>query len=143
MIAAAKNLNNLRTTNAAAQTLPPLRAESAHPNVAAGPLTSYGELDKQAHNLIGTTFYATLLKQMHDSPFKSELFSGGRGGEAFGGMYDQVLSQRMAQRGGDRMVRPIVKKFKAAAEAAYERQNRKTTDTFKQESQHVPHDRRA
>ena len=81
------------------------------------------KLTDMAQKLVSTTFFGTLLKQMHNSPFKSELFSGGRGEEAFSPLYDQHMAQRMAASGvGQKMVRPIVKKFQAAAKHAYEKQ---------------------
>lgn len=127
-----------------AQDPTPLRAESARFDViSAGPLTPHGELETQARNLIGTTFFATLLKQMHNSPFKSDLFSGGRGGEAFGGLYDQHLAQRMAAKSGGKLTRPIVKKYQQAADAAYERQKKATDKMTSKEAEYVPHDRRA
>lgn len=67
------------------------------------------ELTKQAERLIAQTFFGALLKQMRNSPFKSELFSGGRGGEAFGSMYDERLAERMAHGAGRRLAASIVK----------------------------------
>ncbi len=79
-------------------------------------------LEKIARELVGSTFYGTLMKQMHDSPFKSEIFSGGRGEQAFSPLYDQHMIQRMSGNSADRLVRPIVKRFEKAAAAAYEKQ---------------------
>jgi Rod binding domain-containing protein len=62
-------------------------------------------LTKQARVWVSQTFFGTLLKQMHDSPFRSELFSGGRGGQAFASLLDQHLTQRMA---GSKAARPLV-----------------------------------
>ena len=106
------------------------------------------QLQTQANNLIGQTFFATLLKQMHDSPFKSELFDGGHGGEAFRGLYDQKLAQHMAQKAGTRLTRPIVKKYKAAADAAANAKTAKAAygkqaDLNRQQEAHESHDRRA
>lgn len=84
--------------------------------------TATQNLEKVAREVVGQTFFGTLLKQMHDSPFKSDLFSGGRGEEAFNPMYDQYMVQRMARGTGEKLVRPIVKKFQKAAEAAYRKQ---------------------
>lgn len=76
-------------------------------------------LEKIARDLVGSTFYGTLMKQMHDSPFKSDVFSGGRGEQAFSPIYDQHMIQRMSGNSADRLVRPIVKRFEKGAEAAY------------------------
>src|SRR3954466_2505533 len=62
-----------------------------------------------AQKWVGQTFFGTLLKQMHESPFKSDLFSGGRGGEAFNTLYDQHLAERMARASGRPLANAIVK----------------------------------
>jgi Rod binding domain-containing protein len=67
------------------------------------------ELFKTAQKWVGQTFFGTLLKQMHESPFKSDLFSGGRGGEAFSTLYDQHLAERMARASGRPLANAIVK----------------------------------
>jgi len=67
------------------------------------------ELFKTAQKWVGQTFFGTLLKQMHESPFKSELWSGGRGGEAFSTLYDQHLAERMARASGRPLANSIVK----------------------------------
>ena len=69
---------------------------------------------KQAQTFVSQAFFGTILKQMRESPFKSELFSGGRGGEAFGSMYDQQLAERMANGAGSKLVNSIVRKLEAA-----------------------------
>jgi Rod binding domain-containing protein len=67
------------------------------------------ELFQTAQKWVGQTFFGTLLKQMHESPFKSELWSGGRGGEAFSTLYDQHLAERMARASGRPLANAIVK----------------------------------
>jgi Rod binding domain-containing protein len=84
--------------------------------------SQHDQLTKQAQIWVAQTFFGTLLKQMHDSPFKSDLFDGGRGGQAFSSLYDQRLAERMAKGAGSKLVRSIVKKSEAAA--AYRRQLR-------------------
>ena len=69
---------------------------------------------KQAQTFVSQAFFGTMLKQMRNSPFKSELFSGGRGGEAFGSLYDQQLAERMANGVGSKLVDSIVRKIEAA-----------------------------
>jgi hypothetical protein len=59
------------------------------------------ELVTQAKRLVAQTFFGTLLKQMHDSPFQSKLLDGGKSGQTFSGMFDQHLVDRMA--GGTKM----------------------------------------
>src|SRR4051812_32438898 len=67
------------------------------------------ELFKTAQKWVGQTFFGTILKQMHNSPFKSELWSGGRGGEAFSSLYDQHLAERMARGAGRGLANAVVK----------------------------------
>jgi hypothetical protein len=80
--------------------------------------TRHQQLTKQAQRLVAQTFYGTLLKQMHESPFKSELFSGGRGGQAFGPIFDQHLIDRMSRgAGGDKLVRSMVRRWEHTGKA--------------------------
>ncbi|MBC7783355.1 MAG: rod-binding protein [Burkholderiales bacterium] len=78
-------------------------------------------LEKSARDLVGQTFFGTLLKQMRDSPFKSDLFSGGRGEQAFAPMYDSIMASRLTQGAGQKLVTQIVRKFQKAADAAYKK----------------------
>ena len=72
-------------------------------------------LVKQARVWVSQTFFGTLLKQMHESPFRSELFSGGRGGQAFSSLFDQHLTERMAGgKSADKLVNSIVKQIERA-----------------------------
>ena len=87
-------------------------------------LTPDDHLKQQAQKLVSQTFYGTLLKQMHNSPFKSEMFTGGRGEEAFRPMYDALLADRMARSSADKLVRPIVNGLKKQATKAYEKQQK-------------------
>jgi len=87
---------------------------------AATPMDQHAQLEKAAGSLVAQTFFGTLLKQMRNSPFKDEIFSGGRGGQAFGEMYDQRMAENMTRGAGQKLVRAIVRKFegKQAYEAA-------------------------
>jgi Rod binding domain-containing protein len=46
---------------------------------------------------------------MRNSSFKSDLFSGGRGGQSFAMIYDQHLADRMARGAGRRLAAGIVR----------------------------------
>src|SRR5688572_27191760 len=70
-------------------------------------------LTDQARKWVAQTFFGTMLKQMRNSPFKSELFAGGRGGEAFGTLLDQQLAERMSVGAGGKLVGSIVKGIQA------------------------------
>jgi Rod binding domain-containing protein len=85
------------------------------------PVSDRDKLVKTTQVWVAQTFFGTLLKQVRESPFKSDLFSGGRGGQAFGAMYDQHLAERMSRVAGDKLVRSIVRKIEA--KQAYARQS--------------------
>jgi Rod binding domain-containing protein len=77
----------------------------------AEPATEHERLTKQAEKWVAQTFYGTLLKQMHESPFKSDLFDGGRGGQAFSSLYDQQLADRMSRGAGGKLVKTLVRRI--------------------------------
>src|SRR5438552_6687803 len=77
------------------------------------PHTQHDKLVKQTRNWVAQTFFGTLLKQMEDSPFKSEMFSGGRGGQAFSSLYHQQLAERMAGAAGSKLVNSVVRRIEA------------------------------
>lgn len=106
-----------------AATLNPLNPADHIPGVKPNPTAGLSEHDKitaQAQKWVAQTFYGTLLKQMHESPFKSELFSGGRAGEAFQPLMDQHLIDHMARSSGKKLVRGIVRQIEGRE--AYKRQ---------------------
>lgn len=82
--------------------------------------SQHDRLVAQTEKWVAQTFFGTLLKQMNDSPFKSDLFSGGRGGEAFSSLYHQQLTDRIARGAGQQLVRSIVRRIEATA--AYQKQ---------------------
>ena len=88
--------------------------------------TQHDALRKQAEIFVASAFFGTLMKQMRESPFKSELFSGGRGGQAFGSLYDQQMSERMSRGAGSKLVNSIVRKIEASA--AYRKQSASTAN---------------
>jgi Rod binding domain-containing protein len=99
------------------QTAAELDASTQLLHSAPGPsqLSQHDQLVKQTQNWVSQTFFATLLKQMRDSPFKSDLMDGGRGGQAFASLYDQQLAQRMGHAAGSKLVNAIVRKIEANA----------------------------
>jgi len=68
------------------------------------PEQQHQALVKQTQKWVAQTFYGTIFKQMRESPFKDKIMSGGRGGEAFGGMLDQQMADRMAKSSGAKLV---------------------------------------
>ncbi len=85
------------------------------------------QLVRSTQQWVAQTFFGTLLKQMRESPFKSDLFEGGRGGQAFTSLYDQKLVEQMARGAGNKLVNAVVHQIeknmrKAEAGAAYDKQ---------------------
>jgi Rod binding domain-containing protein len=70
--------------------------------------TKHDQLVHQTQRLVSQTFFGTMLKQMRESPFKSEVFSGGRGGQMFSELLDQHLADHMARGTGSKLVNSIV-----------------------------------
>jgi hypothetical protein len=62
--------------------------------------TREAKAQKAAQQFVSSAFIMPLLKQMRQSPFKSQLMSGGQGEDAFGPQLDQILSDRIVQRMG-------------------------------------------
>src|SRR5947208_1646173 len=90
----------------------------AHPNAhtqIAPPKTEHDKIQEQARKWVAQTFYGAMLKQMRESPFKSEMFSGGRGGQAFATMLDQHLADHMSRAAGSKLVNAIARKLEARA----------------------------
>ena len=77
------------------------------------PPTHHDQLVKQTQKWVAQTFYGALLKQMRNSPFKVQMFEGGRGGEAYQELYDQRLADHMARGTGHKLVNAIVSKIEA------------------------------
>jgi Rod binding domain-containing protein len=83
-----------------------------------GPPTHHEKLIKNAQKVVSQTFFGTMLKQMHNSPFKSKIFSGGRGGEAFGSLLDQRLADHMASGAAGNLVDTMVDRWEHPRPAA-------------------------
>ena len=89
------------------------------PHKAVAAADRHEQLVTQTEKWVSQSFYGELLKQSHQSPFKDKLFGGGRGGEAFGSMFDQQIADRMSRGAGGKLVDSIVDGIeKREAEAA-------------------------
>jgi Rod binding domain-containing protein len=97
----------------------------------------HAQIVDQVRKWVGLSFFGTMMKQMRQSPFRSQLMDGGRGGEAFGEMYDQQLAQRMGKGAGSKLINSIVKKIEAGK--AYSKQSQ-TAKAFLHQN-HSPHHR--
>ncbi|HWP41348.1 MAG TPA: rod-binding protein [Tepidisphaeraceae bacterium] len=74
--------------------------------------TQHDQLVRAARVWVAQTFFGQMLRQMRNSPFKSDLFEGGRGGQAFANQLDQRLAERMAgSKAADRIVNSIVRRI--------------------------------
>jgi Rod binding domain-containing protein len=82
--------------------------------------TEHEKLVKQTQTWVAQTFFGTLLKQMRNSPFKSELLEGGKGGETFAALQDQHLAEHRTRGAGAKLVNGIVRRIEA--NAAYKKQ---------------------
>jgi Rod binding domain-containing protein len=98
----------------------------------ATPEEHHQQLVEQSEKWVAQTFYGQLLKQMHNSPFKNPKFEGGRGGEAFGQMFDQRLAEGMSRGAGRSLVNSMVKRIeRGEARKAYGKQSGPTNEVAK------------
>jgi Rod binding domain-containing protein len=79
----------------------------------AAPESQHDKLVDQAGKWVAMSFFGPMLKQMRESPFHSDLFDGGQGGEAFGQMFDQELVQHMSGAVGKKLVNSMVRRMEA------------------------------
>jgi Rod binding domain-containing protein len=88
------------------------------PHQRKGPQTQEDKVLATARKWVAQTFYGTLLKQMRNSPFKSEMFEGGRGGQAFAPMLDQHLADHMSRGSDNKLVHAIARKLMKGSNGA-------------------------
>jgi Rod binding domain-containing protein len=107
--------------------------------------SQHDQLVHHTQRLVSQTFFGTMLKQMRDSPFKSEVFSGGRGGQMFSQLLDQHLADRMARGSGKKLVNAIVRHIEGGAARGAKREPSGITPGLAQKysspkkvSSHVP-----
>ena len=84
----------------------------------------HDKLVQQTRKWVGLSFFQPILKQMRESPFRSKLLDGGRGGQAFSALYDQQLAQHMTRGTGNKLVNAIVRRIEA--KSAYAKHAGKT-----------------
>jgi hypothetical protein len=89
------------------------------------PKTEHDKIEETARKWVAQTFYGTMLKQMRESPFKSDLFAGGRGGQAFSSLLDQHLADHMSRAAGSKLVNAIARKLEARS--GYQKQSSRST----------------
>ncbi len=69
------------------------------------------QVREAANQLISVAFVKPLLAQIHQNPFRGDLFHGGQGEEAFQGHLDTLLADRVAQRMNSGLSEAIYKSF--------------------------------
>jgi peptidoglycan hydrolase FlgJ len=107
--------------------LKPLSASDFIPGAKVKDVSEHDQLTEQAQKWVGQTFYGTLLKQMHDSPFKASWVDGGRGGQAFQPLLDQKIVDHLSRRSTSKsLVRSMVRKLER--KRAYEKQSKSSSD---------------
>jgi hypothetical protein len=94
------------------------------------PLTQEQQVAEQSRKWVAQTFYGTLLKQLRNSPFKSDVLSGGRGAQAFGPMVDQNMVDRLSRSTGKKLIESLTKSMmkKAAKKAAKQQEQQGGTN---------------
>ncbi len=113
------------------------KIDSISPLNAPAPVRPGETLHKTVEKWVAQTFFGTLLKQMRESPFKSDLFNGGRGGQAFSPLYDQHLAERMAGGSGQKLVRAIVRRIEGGR--AYSHSTQPAADSSATNQKVRPH----
>lgn len=114
------DLNNARHAPAVAATAPinsAVRSQEAEEHAHAQE-ERHEELTRQAQKLVSHTFFGPMLRQMRNSPFKNELFDGGRGGQVFHAMFDQHLADRMAGSANNKLVSALVRQLEGSSQPA-------------------------
>ena len=103
------------------------------------------QLRKWATTLVNKFFVGTMLKQMLESPFKTEVFGVGKSGEAFQGMMDQHIAEHSGNRLAKSLVDSIVKskmKHEADPHQLYtdQKQQKQFEKYLEQNKKRVKHD---
>ncbi len=75
------------------------------------------EARQAARSLVSIGLIQPLLAQIRDDPFRSDLFHGGRGEEAFGAKLDAILAERMTQASGFNIVDAVYQKIQRPGSA--------------------------
>jgi hypothetical protein len=73
------------------------------------------QLEQSSQVLVNQFFMGSMLKQMRESPFKNEMFSGGKGGDAYAGLFDQHISENAGGRIAKSLVKSMVKQYQRTA----------------------------
>jgi Rod binding domain-containing protein len=69
------------------------------------------ELREKVQEWVSQAFVGEMLKQARNSPFKSEVFSGGKAGDTYQQMYDQHVVQQVAPAMSGGLVDSLVRRL--------------------------------
>ena len=69
------------------------------------------KLEKTSATLVNQFFMGSMLKQMRESPFKNDMFTGGKGGDAYAGLFDQRIAEHSGNRIAKSLVKSMVKQY--------------------------------
>jgi Rod binding domain-containing protein len=78
----------------------------------------HAALRQAANEVVGTVFYAPMLKMARENPFKGKYGHGGRGEEVFGAQLDMELARRASHRLDGGLADAIVRRFEREAQDA-------------------------
>ena len=82
--------------------------------------TDSTKLREVVEQLVGVTFFETMLKMAHNSPFKGEYGHGGRGEEVFTSQMDSLLAERLGKSGRFGLVEATYRRLAGSVEQAPE-----------------------
>jgi Rod binding domain-containing protein len=69
------------------------------------------KLEQSSATLVNQFFMGSMLKQMRQSPFKVDSLNGGKGGEAYAGLFDQHIAEHAGNRIAKSLVNSMVKQY--------------------------------
>jgi hypothetical protein len=87
------------------------------PNADAAKTGALRELRTAVNEVVGSVFFAPLLRCMRNSPLKGTYGHGGRGEEVFQAQLDQILAERAGQAANNSLNRTIFDRLSRAAAA--------------------------
>ena len=107
---------------------------------------------QKVQEFVSQAFIGTLLKQVRESPFKSDLFSGGQAGETYQSLYDQQVIGQVAPGIGGQLIDALERQFTSENGSAHRLQSNFVETELKKrayesakpsETNHVAFDRTA
>ncbi len=94
-----------------------LATTGIHSNADATKAHALKELRTAVNEVVGSVFFAPLLRSMRNSPLKGTYGHGGRGEEVFQAQLDQILAERAGQASNSSLNKTIFDRLSRAAAA--------------------------